>query len=65
MEQLALDCFNNPFKTDTGNQENSIPPLDEVDEGEAISTCRIIHFTIYSYPSAAVRTIYDITLNST
>ena len=31
LEQLALDCFKNPFSTDTGTPANNIPPLDEVD----------------------------------
>ena len=28
LKQLALDCFNNPFSTDTGTLEKNIPPLD-------------------------------------
>ena len=37
-ERLTLDCFNNPFSTDTRIPENNIPPLDKVGEGETFST---------------------------
>ena len=63
MERLALDCFNSPFSDDTGTPVKSIPPLDEVDEVETVSTCGALHFSSYAYPSAEVRTISDIALN--
>ena len=42
----------------------NIPPLDEVDDGDTVSTCRVIKFHICISPSASVRTISDMTLNS-
>ena len=30
-ERLAMDCFINPFTTDTGTLANSIPSLDDID----------------------------------
>ena len=64
MERLALDYFDNPFSTDTGTPENNIPPIDEADEGEIVSTCHILHFYSRDSPSAGVRTISNITINS-
>ena len=64
MERLDLDCFNIIFLSYTGTQENNIPPLDEVDEGEKCSTCHSLHFYSYVSTSTEVRTISDITLNS-
>ena len=63
-EQLALDLFNNPFSTDTGTPAKNIPPLDEVDEAETVSTCRALHFSSSASPTTEVSTISDITLNS-
>ena len=45
LERLALECFNDRFSTDTRTPENNIPPLDEVDEVEIVSTCRALHFS--------------------
>ena len=64
LERLALDCFKDPFSTDTGTPANNMPPLDEVDEGETVSTCRAIYFSSSISPSAAASTVSDITLNS-
>ena len=63
-EKLAQYFFNNPFSTDRGTPSNNIPPLDEFDDVDTFSTCRALHFSIYVSPSAAVRTIFDMTLNS-
>ena len=41
---LAQDFFNNPFSPDRGTPENNISPLDEVDDGDTVSTCRALHF---------------------
>ena len=30
-ERLAMDCFSNPFTTDTGTLIKNIPSLDEID----------------------------------
>ena len=49
LEQLALDCFNNPFSADSGTPAKNIPLLDEVDGGETVSTLRAIHFYSYAY----------------
>ena len=62
--RLALDCFNNPFSTDTGTLENNIPLLDEVDDGETVSTCRALHFSSSGSCSTEVSTISNMTLNS-
>ena len=32
LERLALDCFNNPFSTDTSTTDNNIPILDEFND---------------------------------
>ena len=39
-ERLAQDCFNNNFSSDSGTPANNIPPLDEVDDKDTVSTCR-------------------------
>ena len=39
-ERLAQDCFNNNFSNDSGNPENTIPLLYEVDDEDTVSTCR-------------------------
>ena len=62
-ERIAQDCFNNNFSPDRGTPANNIPPLDEVNDGDTVSTCRVLHFYSSIYPSAAVRTISDMTLN--
>ena len=64
LERLALDCFNNSFSTDTPPPEKNTPPLDEVDEGETVSTFREIKFSSSIYPSTEVRNISNITLNN-
>ena len=60
-ERLSQDFFNNNFLTDTGTPENNIPPLDEVNDGETVSTCHAIHFPSYISPSAAAINFSDIT----
>ena len=64
LKQLAQDCFNNPFSTDKGTPSKNIPPLDEVNGEDTVSTCRALHFYRCISPSAAVSTISDMTLNS-
>ena len=63
-ERFAQDCFKNTFSPDRGTPENNIPTLDEVDDGDTVYTCRVIHFSSCISPSTAVSTIYDMTLNS-
>ena len=46
LEILARDCFNNALSNDTGTPEKNIPPLDEVYEGETVSTCCELHFSV-------------------
>ena len=41
-----------------------MPFLEEVDDGETVSTCCEIHFSISAYRSTEVSTIYDLTLNT-
>ena len=43
-ERLAQYCLNNPFSPDRGTPAKNIPPLDEVDDGDTVSTCRALHF---------------------
>ena len=51
LEQLTLDCFNNHFSTDIVTLANNITPLDEVDVGETVYTCRELHSSSYASPS--------------
>ena len=64
-ERLAQDCFNNTFSPDRGTPPKNIPPLDEVNDGDKFSTCRALQFSSCISPSAAIITIYNMTLNST
>ena len=64
LERLAQYCFNNKFSTDRGNLSNNIPPLDEVDAGDTVSTCRALQFSSFISPSAAVSSISYMTLNT-
>ena len=64
LERLAFNCFNNTFSTDTGIPEKNIPLLDEIDDGETVSTCRSIHFSSTVYHSTHISTMSDLTLNS-
>ena len=57
LELLSQDCFNNPLKPETGNPENNIPPFDEFDYGETVSTFRALNFFSCMSPSAAESTI--------
>ena len=64
LEWLALDCFSNNFSTDIGTPENNTHHLDEANEGQKFSTCRVLHVFSCISPSTAAITISDITLNS-
>ena len=64
LEQLAQDCFKNKISPDRGTPANKIPPLDEVDDGDTISTCYALQFSSCISPSADVSTISGMTLNS-
>ena len=64
LERLAQDCFNSPFSSDRGTPAKNIPPLNEVDDRDTVSTCRALRFYSFISPSAAVSTIPDMTLNS-
>ena len=37
-ERLAQDIFNNPFSPYSGTPEKKIPPLDDVDNEDTVST---------------------------
>ena len=63
-ERLAPDCFSNTFSTDTGTPENNIPLLDEVDDGEIVSTRRALRFYGSTSHYTEVINIPDITLNT-
>ena len=62
-ERLDQDFYNKSFSLDRGTPAKNIPPLDEVDDGDTVSTCRELHFSSCIYPSAAVSTISDMALN--
>ena len=62
-EQLVQDWFNHKFSPDRGKPAKNIPPLDEVDYGDKVSTCRALRFYSCISPSAAVSIISDMTLN--
>ena len=64
LERLTLDCFNNPFKTDTGSPAKNIHTFDKVDERKTVFTCCALHFTSSASPSTEVRIIYGVNLNS-
>ena len=64
-EQLARDFLSNPFLTDTWILEKNIPTLDQVNEGEKVSTYCAIHISRSTSTSTEVRTINDIFINST
>ena len=63
-ERLAQDCFNNKLSSDRGTSENNIPPLDEVDDGDTVSTCRALQLSSCVFPSLAVSTISKMTQKS-
>ena len=60
-EQLLQYCFNNTFSPDSGTPENNSSPLDELDDGDTVSTCCALHFTSCISPSAAASNISNIT----
>ena len=43
LERLAQDFIKNPFLPDIGTPEKNIPPLDEFDDVDTVSTCRAHH----------------------
>ena len=49
-ERLAQYCFNNKFSYDRGTPAKNIPPLDEVDGGGTVSTCRALDFPVVFPP---------------
>ena len=63
-EWLALDCFNNTFKTGTRTLEKNLPLIDEIDDGESVSTLNSLCFSIYASCSTQVRNIHDPTFNT-
>ena len=64
LERLAQYFFSNTFSPDRGNLEKKIPPLDEVNDGDTVSTCRALHFSSCISPSTAVCTNSGMTQNS-
>ena len=64
-KRLDLDLLNNYFLTDTGPPSKSIPLLDEVDDGETVSTCHALHFCSSDSQSTEVINISDLTINNT
>ena len=64
MERLAQGFFKNKFSPDRGNPANKISTLDEVDDGDKVSTCHALNFSSCISPSEAASTISYMTLNS-
>ena len=66
MKNLSVseNSQNNLLNTDRGNPAKNILPLDKVNYGDIVSTCRALHFSNCISPSEAVSTISDMTLNS-
>ena len=64
LERLAQYCFNNKLSSDRGTPAKNIPPLDEVDDEDTVSTCRALQFSSCIYPSSAASTISDMAQNS-
>ena len=63
-ERLAQDNFNNKLSYDRGTPAKNIPPLDDVNDEDTVSTCRVLQFCSCISPSASVSTISDMTQNS-
>ena len=61
---IALDCFNNPFSTDTGTTTNKIRLLEQVNDIETVYTLRNHNFSSSAYQSTEVSTIYDLNFNT-
>ena len=61
---IFFNCLSIPFSYDTVTSENNIPLLDDVDDGEKVSTFRAIHFSSYSSCYTEVSIISEITINS-
>ena len=49
------------FPPDNGTLSKNIPPLDEVDDGEKVSTCHALNFSVCISPSTVARNIFNIT----
>ena len=64
LEQLAKYCFNNHFSPDRGTPWNNIPPLDEVYDVDAVSTCHALNFSSCISPSIVFSTISGMSLSS-
>ena len=62
LEQIAADCFNNPFTTDTGTPAKNIPSLDDIDNEGNVSTCRSLYDSSSSPRNSEISTISDITI---
>ena len=63
-ERPSQYCFKNNFLPDRGTLAKNIPPLNEVDDGDTVSTFCALHFSSCISTSAAKSTIYDMTINS-
>ena len=65
LEWISLDCFNNPFLTDTGNLAKNIHLLDETYDGETFYTCLYLCFSSSAYNYTQGITISGLTINTT
>ena len=52
LEQLAQYLFKNTFSPDTGTPAKNTSTFDKVNEGQTVSTCHVLHFSISIYTSA-------------
>ena len=64
MEQIAVDCFNNNFTTDTGTPAENIASFDDIDNKGTMSTCRSLDYSSYSPHNSKISTISDITITT-
>ena len=61
-EQIAVDCFNINFTTDTGILAKNITSLDDNDNEGTVSTCRSLNYSSYYPRNSEISTILDITI---
>ena len=61
-ERLAMDCFSNPFTTDTWTPEKNLPSLDDIDNKGTVYTCQRLKYPSSSPQNSDIRTISEITI---
>ena len=61
-EQIAVDCFNNTFTTDTWITSKKIPYLGDIDNEGIVYTYWGLNYSISSPQNSEISTISDITI---